>query len=56
MGDASFLGRGEYGFLCNVCIKGRGESCQATELNQYFRQSIDVLKAKPVPQDLQWQT
>ena len=36
----------EYGFLCNVCIKGRFESCQAAEPNQYFRYSIDVLKAK----------
>ena len=36
----------EYGFLCNVCIKGRVESCQAAEPNQYFRHSIDVLKAK----------
>ena len=29
-----------------MCIKGRVESCQATESNQYFSQSIDVLKAK----------
>ena len=36
----------EYGFLCNVCIKGRVESCQAAEPNQYFWHSIDVLKAK----------
>ena len=36
----------EYGFLCDVCIKGRFESCQAAEPNQYFRYSIDVLKAK----------
>ena len=36
----------EYGFLCNVCIKGRVESCQAAEPNQYFQHSIDVLKAK----------
>ena len=36
----------EYGFLCNVCIKGRVESCQAAEPNQYFWRSIDVLKAK----------
>ena len=36
----------EYGFLCNVYIKGRLESCQAAELNQYFWHSIDVLKAK----------
>ena len=35
----------EYGFPCNVCIKGRVESCQAAEPNQYFRHSIDVLKA-----------
>ena len=31
---------------CNVCIKGRVESCQAAEPNQYFQHSIDVLKAK----------
>ena len=36
----------EYGFLCNVCIKGRVESCQAAEANRYFWHSIDVLKAK----------
>ena len=36
----------EYGFLCNVYIKGRVESCQAAEPNQYFWHSIDVLKAK----------
>ena len=36
----------EYGFLRNVCIKGRVESCQAAEQNQYFRHDIDVLKAK----------
>ena len=38
----------EYWFLCQryVCIKGRVESCQASEPNQYFRNSIDVLKAK----------
>ena len=36
----------EYGFLCNVCIKGRVESCQAAEPNQYFWHRIDVLKAK----------
>ena len=35
----------EYRFLCNVCIKGRIEYCQAAEQNQYFRRSIDVLKA-----------
>ena len=35
----------EDGFLCTVCIKGRVESCQAVEPNQYFRHSIDVLKA-----------
>ena len=39
----------EDGFLCNVCIKGRVESCQAAEPNQYFRHSIDVLKAKWYP-------
>ena len=37
---------GEYGFLCNVYIKGRVESCQAAEPNQYFWHNIDVLKAK----------
>ena len=36
----------EYGFLCNVSIKGRVESCQAAEPNQYFQHSISVLKAK----------
>ena len=36
----------EYGFLCNVCIKGRVESCQAAEPNQYFRHSNDIPKAK----------
>ena len=36
----------EYGFLCNVCIKGRFEICQAAETNQYLRHNIDVLKAK----------
>ena len=36
----------EYGFLWNVCIKGRVESCQTAEPNQYFWHSIDVLKAK----------
>ena len=36
----------EYACLCNVCIKGRVESCQAAESNQYFRHNIDVLKAK----------
>ena len=36
----------EYGFLCNDCIKVRVESCQAAWPNQYFRYSIDVLKAK----------
>ena len=36
----------ENGFLCNVCMKGRVESCQAAEPNQYFRHSSDVLKAK----------
>ena len=36
----------EYRFLCNVYIKGRIEYCQAAEQNQYFRNSIDVLKAK----------
>ena len=35
----------EYGFPCNVCIKGV-ESCQAAEPNQYFRHCIDALKAK----------
>ena len=28
------------------CIKGRVESCQAAESSQYFRHSINVLKAK----------
>ena len=37
---------GEYGFLCNVYIKSRVESCQAPEPNQCFRHSIDILKAK----------
>ena len=36
----------EYRFLCNVCIKCRIEYCQAAEQYQYFRHSIDVLKAK----------
>ena len=36
----------EYIFLCNVCIKGRIESCQAAKPNQYFWYSIDVVKAK----------
>ena len=36
----------EYIFLCNVCIKGRVESYQAAEPNQYFWYSIDFLKAK----------
>ena len=36
----------EYGFLCNVCIKGRVEICQAADPNQHFRHNIDVLKAK----------
>ena len=36
----------EYRFLCNVYIKARIEYCQAAEQNQYFRHSIDVLKAK----------
>ena len=36
----------EYGFPCNVCIKGRVESCQAAEPNQYFLNSINVVKAK----------
>ena len=36
----------EYACLCNVFIKGRVESCQAAESNQYFRHNIDVLKAK----------
>ena len=36
----------EYWFLYNVCIKGRVESCQAAEPNQYFWHNIDVLKAK----------
>ena len=36
----------EYGFLCNVYIKGRVESRQAAKPNQYFGHSIDVLKAK----------
>ena len=36
----------EYGFLCNACIKGRVERCQAAEPKQYFRHSSDVLKAK----------
>ena len=31
---------------CNVCIKGRVESCQAAEPNQYFRHSNDIPKAK----------
>ena len=35
-----------YACLCNVYIKGRVESCQAAESNQYFRYNIDVLKAK----------
>ena len=35
-----------YACLCNVCIKGRVECCQAAESNQHFRHSIDVLKAK----------
>ena len=36
----------EYGFLRNVCIKGRVERCQAAGPKQYFRHSSDVLKAK----------
>ena len=36
----------EYGFLCNVYIKGTVESCQVAEPNEYFRHSIDVIKAK----------
>ena len=36
----------QYGFLCNVCIKVRIESCQAAEQNQYFQHSTNVLKAK----------
>ena len=36
----------QYLFLCSACIKGRVESCQAAEPNQYFWHSIDVLKAK----------
>ena len=31
---------------CNVCMKGRVESCQAAEPNQYFLNSINVVKAK----------
>ena len=36
----------ESGFLCNVCIKGRVESSQAAQPNQYFRHRINALKAK----------
>ena len=36
----------EYGFLCNVCIIGRVEICQAAEPHQYFRHNTDVPKAK----------
>ena len=36
----------EYVCLRNVYIEGRLEKCQAVESNQYFRQRIDVFKAK----------